>query len=249
MSLDVEGWLDRLLISLEVEEEEQDLSLEQKFELVLNLVERRGVASTQGSEEASTGLIDDATDDADRDDMREEVEKPIKQEPLPLEPTSPPPPSSLVSGRRIGTVGLSVESGGNIPGIGPNVNGGRPGGDLGGSLALKRDILACLKGEGGGGQGAMAPCPALLSQLHNEELEEDGEEMTEEKKEERRFALLSLALKEDRMSLLERVPQSFFSSLCFVLCAFSSLSAGEAATVLFLHSVHQLISGWSGEDS
>ena len=187
--------------------EEQDLSLEQKFELVLNLVERRGVASTQGSEEASTGLIDDATDDADRDDMREEVEKPIKQEALPLEPTSPPLPSSLVPGQR--TVGLSVESGGNFPGIGPNVNGGRPGGDLGGSLALKRDILACLKGEGGGGQGAMAPCPALLSQLQNEELEEDEEEMTEEKKEERRFALLSLALKEDRMSLLERVPQSF----------------------------------------
>ena len=199
-----------MLISLEMEEEEQDLSLEQKFELVLNLVERGGVASTQGSEEASTRLIDDATDDADRDDMREEVEKPIKQEALQLEPTSPPPPSS----RRIGTVGLSVESGGNIPGIGPNMNGGRPGGDLGGSLALKRDILACLKGEGGGGQGAMAPCPALLSQLHNEELEEDEEEMTEEKKEERRFALLSLALKEDRMSLLERVPQSFFYTLC-----------------------------------
>ena len=198
--------MDRLLFSLDGEEQEQELSLDQKFEVVLTLVEE-GRASMQGSEETSTGLIGDATRDVVAgDEVGEEVEGPpmsAHPPPLPLEPTNNPP-SSLVSGRRI--VGLSAESGGNVPGIGPNVNGGRPGGDLGGSLALKRDILACLKGEGGGGQGAMAPCPALLSQLHNEELEEDEEEMTEEKKEERRFALLSLALKEDRMSLLERVP-------------------------------------------
>ena len=198
--------MDRLLFSLdgEEQEQEQELSLEQKFELVLTLVER-GRASIQGSEEASTGLIDDAMRDVGGDEVGEEVEGPP---PPPLEPSSPPPPPSLVSGRRIGKIGL-----GDNQGISPTMRG-RLGGDLGGSLALKRDILACLRGEEGGQQGATSPCPNLLSQLQTEALEED-EEITEEKKEEveeRRFALLSLALKEDRMSLLERVslPDSKF---------------------------------------
>ena len=212
LSLEVEGWVDRLLFSLDGEEQEQELSLEQKFELVLTLVEE-GRGSQQGSEEASTGLIGDATCDVVAgDEVGEEVEgppMPAHPPPLSLEPTNnPPPPSSLVSGRRVGTIGL-----GDNQGISPAMRG-RLGGDLGGSLALKRDILACLRGEEGGQQGATSPCPNLLSQLQTEALEED-EEITEEKKEEveeRRFALLSLALKEDRMSLLERVslPDSKF---------------------------------------
>ena len=195
--------MDRLLFSLDGEEQEQELSLEQKFELVLNLVEERR-ASMQGSEEASTGLIGDATHDVVAgDDVGEKVEgppMPAHPNPLPLEPTNNPL-SSLVSVRRVGTIGL-----GDKQGISPAMRG-RLGGDLGGSLALKRDILACLRGEGGSQQAATSPCPALLSQLQTEALEED-EEITEEKKEEveeRRFALLSLAIKEDRMSLLERV--------------------------------------------
>ena len=196
--------MDRLLFSLDGDgkEQEQELGLEQKFELVLTLVERRR-ASIQGSEEASTGLIDDATRDVAGDDVGEEVEGPPlpRPPPTPLEPSLPPPPS-LVSGRRMGTIGIGDDQ----QGISPTMRG-RLGGDLGGSLALKRDILACLRGEEGG-QAATSPCPALLSQLQTEALEEDeeiGEEGKKEEVEERRFALLSLALKEDRMSLLERV--------------------------------------------
>ena len=195
LNLETEGWVDRLLFSLDGEEQEQGLSLEQKFELVLTLVERGGRASIQGSEEASTGLIDDTTCDIGGDKVGGEVEV-RHPPPAPLEPTSPALPS-----RRMGTIGL-----GDNQGISPTMRG-RPGADLGGSLALKRDILACLRGEEGG-QPATSTCPALLSQLQTEALdgnEEVGEEGEKEDLEERRFALLSLAVKEDRMSLLERV--------------------------------------------
>ena len=202
LNLEAEGWVDRLLFSLDGAEQEQELSLEQKFELVFTLVEREGRASIQRSEEASTGLIDDTTCDVGGDEVGGEVEVPPMPHPPPppLEPTSPAPPS-LVSGRRMGTIGL-----GDNQGISPTMRG-RLGGDLGGSLALKRDILACLRGEEGG-QPATSPCPALLAQLQTEALEGDeeiGEEGNKEDLEERRFALLSLAVKEDRMSLLERV--------------------------------------------
>ena len=73
LNLETEGWVDRLLLSLDGEEQEQGLSLEQKFELVLTLVERGGRASIQGSEEASTGLIDDATRDVGGDQVGGEV--------------------------------------------------------------------------------------------------------------------------------------------------------------------------------
>ena len=192
----MEDWLDRLLLNLEGKEQ-LELSLGQKFELLSSLVER---ATTQDSEEASTGLMDDATHDVVSDEEKEEG-PPLLPNSAPLDSTHPPlaclPPGRMKE---------AINEGGGVN----QSPRGRLGGDLGGSLALKRDILTRLKGEEGG-KGAMSSCPSLLSELQNEteELEEDVEEMKEEK-EERRFALLSMAIKEDRHSLLERV---FFSSL------------------------------------
>ena len=211
-NLEAEGWLDRMLFSLDGEEQcGKELSLEQKFEQVASLVERGGRGSIQGSEEASTGLIDDTTRDVGGDEVGGEVEgTPMSHPPPPpLEHISPPTPS-LVSGLRMGAIGL-----GDKQGLSPTMRG-RHVGDPGGSLALKRDILACLRGEEGG-QPATPTCPALLAQLQTEALEGDEEVGEEEKKEdleERRFALLSLAVKEDRMSLLERVSSILHYQSC-----------------------------------
>ena len=173
-------------------------------------------ATTEDSKEASTRLMDDATHDVVSDKEKEEG-PPALTHSSPLD-SNHSPLGCLPPGR----MKEAINEGGGVN----QSPRGRLGGDLGGSLALKRDILTRLKGEEGG-KGAMSSCPSLLSELQKEteDLEEDVEEMNEEK-DERRFALLSMAIKEDRHSLLERV---FFPSLSLLTLLVSS-AAGSWKT-------------------